>query len=179
MKRTLVCILALLMVLCTAASAETTTGLGLPALTIDFDSLQYEGNWWTFSDLDMALYLPSDWVENTENYVGGADYEFAFSPEDMSAYVNVRVILDDSAEDYSTRFEQMVEEVTASEAASDVSPASLNGIDMITYVIGERVGLGAVILTDDAVLMMESLPGTDENAALFMQILSTFTIGEA
>lgn len=178
MKRMLVTLLTFLLLFTTTAFAQGNPDLELPEATIDFDSLQYEGDWWSFNELNLKLYFPSNWVENTSDYAGGADYEFAFNAEDKSAYINIRVFMDDSAEDYATRFQEMLEEMSGSAAASDVSPVRLNGIDMITYTIGEDTGLGAVVVTNDAFLMFESAPGTEENAGLFLQILSTYKLVE-
>lgn len=180
MKKTFISLLVLMLLFTIPASAATfvkeTTELDLPEITVEFDSLQYEGNWWTFDNSNMQLYVPSDWAEDTDLMVGEADYEYALSAEDGSSFINIRAFLDDSANDYATRFEEMVEEIESSDASSEVSPARLNGVDMISYVIGEDIGLGIVILTDDAFLMVETAPGTDENAALFLQIMSTFSL---
>lgn len=178
MKKTLSMLLMLSLLLTASVFAQAEPAGELPEVTVDFESLQYEGIWWEFSGTNLMLYLPSDWIENTEIYAGGADYEFAVTPADETAYLNIRLFLDDSTDDYATRFDDMLQEVSASDAARDVTPVNLNGIDMITYSVDEDTGMGAVILADDSFIMLESVPATDENAALFIQILSTFKLAE-
>lgn len=176
MKRLLALLLVLLMSWTCTAVAESDPMADMYELTIPFDSIQYEGKWWSFSGMNFSFFLPTNWVENTEAYAGDANYEYAFQAEDLSAYFNIRFFWDQSTDTHEVRFKNMLQEIYAAEMSADVAPARLNGIDMVTYTVGENTGLGVVILMDGAFLMIESAPGSDENAALFLQVLSTYKI---
>lgn len=176
MKKTLATLLALVMMCTTAVAFAEEAATEIPELALPLEDLQYEGEWFTFGETGIQMYLPLGWVEHPEAIAGDADDEYTVTNAEQTEFLNLRIFYDETIVNDDADFQSLLQELSTAENASDVQAVKLNETMMITYDISGDVGYGTVILKDGAMLMFETAPATEENATLFLQLLSTYTL---
>ncbi len=166
--------LVIVMVLVTGMVAAVAAELA--NMEIPFESLGYQGKWWTMDSRQMRVFLPDTWAPTEEGFVGDSDDEYIFAPADLSVILNIRVTNGDASDDHAELFQAIIDNLEEGGACNKIEAIKLNGNDVITYEIGDAEALGAIILAENNdSYMFESAPAAQDNAKLFALILSTFS----
>ncbi len=163
MKRTLVVLLALMM-LCVSALAMAEAAA---EVTVE---VTFEGEWVEFEEYGLKICLPTDWVEyevEEELYMAGTE-------DDTQLLVMNELELDEAT------IEALLAGLTDTEGLTDVAIVIINGVSYVTYVIEDDDVFGVVTITEaGAVLDFMFAPNSDSDFVdLAMQIVASITTME-
>ncbi len=178
MKRTIAILLALLMLFCATAYAETAdvsdaADASIPEITFDESAAAYEGDWLTFDDDGFMVYLPSDWidVDVTDEMMASGTYYAATSAD--GAYAMTVSYSDESG---VTSNDDLAAQLTAA-GYDGVTQVVINGISVVGYDITAQDVTGMAFLDSNGAMYVFSFtPASDEAyAAIGQTIVSSLS----
>lgn len=151
MKKTFAILMALMMLFCVSAYAETTEAAAATAapeaaavtqITFDESAAPYQGSWLTFDEDGFGVYLPSDWVKkDVTDEMKSAGTLYAGTSAD-GAYA-MTLSYAESA-DVATNDDLASQLTTA--GYQNVTALNINGIDVVGYDIDAQDVSGVAFL---------------------------------